>query len=89
MVLKMLLAKGKISPDVIALLDKWRHTGFNAYYGSRILPWQKSSMENLARYIIRASFSQERMAYHQEAGQEEYRSKDGSAIQVFEKTGHG
>jgi len=30
MVLRMLLAKGKISKDMIALLDKWRHTGFNA-----------------------------------------------------------
>ena len=29
MVLKMLLAKGKIRPEVIALMDKWRHTGFN------------------------------------------------------------
>jgi hypothetical protein len=41
MVLKMLLANGKISPDAVALLDKWRHTGFNAYCGPRILPWQK------------------------------------------------
>ena len=49
-VLSMLLAKGKISKDMIALLDKWRHTGFNGYCGPRILPWQKKSMENLARY---------------------------------------
>lgn len=61
MVLKVLLAKGKSSPDVITPLDKWPHTGFNAYCGPRILPWQESSMENLARYIIRASFSQEWM----------------------------
>ena len=41
MVLKMLLAKGKITADMIALLDKWRHTGFNAYCGPRILPCKK------------------------------------------------
>jgi len=75
MVLKMLLAKGKISPDVITLMDKWRHTGFNVFCGPRILPWQKRTMENLARYIIRASFSQERITYHRESGQVEYRSK--------------
>ncbi|MBU0699054.1 MAG: transposase, partial [Proteobacteria bacterium] len=75
MVLRMLLAKGKISKDMIALLDKWRHTGFNGYCGPRILPWHKKSMENLARYIIRASFSQERMTYLRESGQVEYRSK--------------
>ena len=41
-------------------------------------------MENLARYIIRASFSQERMTYHREKGQVEYRSKDGSRTKVFD-----
>ena len=78
MVLKMLLAKGKITTDVIALMDRWRHTGFNVFCGPRILPWHKRSMENLARYTIRASFSQERMTYHRESGQVEYRSKDCS-----------
>jgi hypothetical protein len=74
-VLKMLLAKGKITRDMIALLNKWRHTGFNVFSGSRILPRQEKSMENLARYIIRASFSQERMAYHRETGQVGYEAK--------------
>jgi hypothetical protein len=37
-VLYMLLAKGKITQDMIALLDKWRHTGFNVFAGKRILP---------------------------------------------------
>jgi len=43
-VLRMLLAKGKITTHVIALMDKWCHTGFNVFCGSRILPWQKISM---------------------------------------------
>jgi len=29
-VLKMLLAKGKITQDMISLLDKWRHTGWDS-----------------------------------------------------------
>lgn len=51
-------------------------------------------MENLARYIIRASFSQKRMTYlpgkasantgHREIGQVEYRLKDGSQTKVFD-----
>ena len=51
-------------------------------------------MENFSRYIIRASFSQERMAYlpggastktgHRETGQVEYKSKDGSQVKVFD-----
>jgi hypothetical protein len=34
-------------------------------------------MENLARYIIRASFSQERMTYLHYEGKVIYQSKDG------------
>ncbi|RZB37986.1 MAG: hypothetical protein SRB2_00693 [Desulfobacteraceae bacterium Eth-SRB2] len=79
----MLLAKGKITQDMINLLDKWRHTGFNVSCGPRILPWQRKSMENLACYIIRASFSQERMTYHRETGQVEYRSKDEKETQML------
>lgn len=83
-VLKMLRAKGKITQDMIALLEKWRHTGFNVFFGARILPRQEKSMENLARYIIRASFSQERMSYHRETRQVQYRSKDGAQTKVFD-----
>ena len=83
-VLKMLLAKGKITRDMISLLDKWRHSGFNVFFGPRILPRQEDSMENLARYIVRASFSRERMTYHRVAGRVEYQSKDGRETRVFD-----
>ncbi len=83
-VLKMLLAKGKITQKMIGLLDKWRHTGFNVFAGPRILPRFEKSMENLARYIIRASFSQDRMTYHRDIGQVEYKSKDGAQTKVFD-----
>ncbi len=41
-------------------------------------------MENLARYIIRASFSQKRMTYQRQAGRVEYRAKDNSQTKVFD-----
>ncbi|MCJ7500754.1 transposase, partial [bacterium] len=41
-------------------------------------------MENLARYIIRASFSQERMTYVPEESKVIYRSKDGQQEKVFD-----
>ncbi len=34
----MLLAKGKITQDMIKLMDKWRHTGFNVYCGPPLIP---------------------------------------------------
>ena len=40
-------------------------------------------MENLARYIIRASFSQERMQYLDQEGTVVYTSKDGATTRSF------
>jgi hypothetical protein len=51
----MLLEKGKITQDMIALLDKWRHSGFNVFCGPRIQPGGEEAMENLARYIARGA----------------------------------
>ncbi len=41
-------------------------------------------MENLARYIIRASFSQERMSYVPEESEVFYQSKDGKKERAFD-----
>ena len=40
-------------------------------------------MENLARYIIRASLSQERMTYVEDEGKVIYQAKDGSEKKEF------
>jgi hypothetical protein len=83
-VFKMLLAKGRIAQDLIAMLSNWRHSGFQVFCGQRIFPWDETAMENLARYIIRASFSQERMQYLPEPSQVVYRAKDGTKEKVFD-----
>jgi hypothetical protein len=62
-VFKMLLSKGKITADLVGMVMKWRHSGFNVFCGPRIQPKDEEAVENLARYIVRASFSQERMTY--------------------------
>ena len=41
-------------------------------------------MENLARYIIRASFSQERIQYLAEPSKVVYRAKGGTEEKVFD-----
>ena len=83
-VFKMLLAKGKITPDHISLLTSWRHSGFQVFYGPSIHPRKKEAMENMARYIIRASFSQERMTYLPKERQIIYRSKDKQQEKIFD-----
>ena len=82
-VFRMLLAKGKITRELIAMLSSWRHSGFHVFCGNRISPNDETAMENLARYIIRASFSQERMQYLDQEGKVVYASKDGKSIKVF------
>ena len=82
-VLRMLLNKGKITQEMIAMLATWRHSGFNVFCGNRISPDDDTAMENLARYIIRASFSQERMQYLDQEGTVVYTSKDGTTTRNF------
>jgi hypothetical protein len=83
-VFKMMLSKGKITQELVDMLMTWRHSGFNVFSGPRIQPGEEEAMENLARYIIRASFSQERMTYFPEVSKVVYRSKDGKEEKIFE-----
>jgi hypothetical protein len=82
-VFKMLLNRGKITKEMIAMLSSWRHSGFNVFCGNWIAPKDETAMEHLARYIIRASFSQERMRYLEQEGTVIYSSKDGRTSKNF------
>jgi hypothetical protein len=81
--LRMLITKGKITREMIALLSGWRYSGFHVFCGKRILPKEETALENLARYIIRASFSQERLQYLDTEGTVIYGAKDGKDRKVF------
>jgi hypothetical protein len=68
----------------------WQHSGFNVYSGNAIWPHNEERLENLARYIIRASFSQERMTYIPAHDASDgvarviYESKDGKTSKTFD-----
>jgi hypothetical protein len=83
-ILSMLKKRGLITERVIELIHSWRHSGFNVYCSERIYPRFAQSMENLARYIIRASFSQERLSYLSESSRVIYKSKDGKGTKEFD-----
>jgi len=89
-VFKMLKAEGKINNTVIDNMMTWHHSGFNVYFGSAIWPHNEEGLENLARYIIRASFSQERMTYIPDDESADgtakviYDSKDGKTTKTFD-----
>jgi len=78
----MLLIRGKITRDLIAILSNWRHSGFQIFCDHRLFSQDETTMENLARYILRASFSQGRMQYLAEPPKVVYRAKDGTEEKV-------
>ncbi len=80
----MLLARGRITKDLIAMLSNWRHSGFQVFCDHRLFPQDETAMENLAWYIIRASSSQERMLYLAEPSRVVYLAKDGTDEKVFD-----
>jgi hypothetical protein len=83
-VFKMLLKNEKITEELVQMVMGWRHSDFNVFCGPRIEPGSEDGRANLARYIIRASFSQERMTYVPEESKVVYKSKDGKEEKIFD-----
>ena len=69
-VLKMLLRKELLTPERITLLRSWEHSGFNVNATVRIGADDVAGRENLARYLIRAPFSMNKIRYDRAAGME-------------------
>lgn len=89
-VLKMLKKEGKINDAIIENMLSWRHTGFHVHVGGRIWPEDETALGNLAKYIVRASFSQQRMVYipaeksADGSAKVVYQSKDGRTERTFD-----
>ncbi|MBL7172360.1 MAG: transposase [Desulfobacteraceae bacterium] len=58
-------------------------SGFNVFCAPKIQPGGENAMENLARYIVRASVSQERITYVPEEAKVVYKSKDRKQEKIF------
>lgn len=56
-VFKMLLRKGLLTPERIKLMKSWGHSGFNVNAAVRIGADDAAGRENLARCLISATFS--------------------------------
>jgi hypothetical protein len=80
----------QINDTLIENMMQWRQSGFNVYCGEAIWLHNQEGLENLARYIIRASFSQERMSYipadesSDGTAKVVYESKDGRTQKTFD-----
>lgn len=74
-VLAMLREEGKIGDDAIGRLLTWRHSGFSVHNGVRVRRSDEEGRERIAQYIVRNTFSVEKMTYVKETGQVIYQSK--------------
>ena len=74
-VFKMLKEEGKIGDDLINRLIGWRHSGFSVHNGVRVRRDDEQGREALAQYIIRNTFSVEKLTYTNETATVIYRSK--------------
>ncbi|MEE4164456.1 MAG: transposase [Desulfocapsaceae bacterium] len=75
-VLKMLKKEGLIDDTFINMILKWRHTsGFSVHNEVRIKPDDDKGIENLSQYILRNSFSLEKLMYEEGDSSVIYRSK--------------
>lgn len=62
-VLRMLKKEKVISPAVINNMSTWQHSGFNIHCGNPVSFSDAETIERVARYIVRAPISQERLKY--------------------------
>ena len=89
-IFKLLKKEGMITDFIIDNMMGWHHSGFNVYCGKTLWPGDEEGIENLARYIIRASFSSERMTYipadDTQTGTAKviYESRDGRTSKTFD-----
>ncbi len=74
-VFKMLLKEKKISRELVDKLLSWKHSGFNIHNQVKIQSHDSHGRESLAQYILRSSFSQQKMTYREDTKTVLYRSK--------------
>ena len=74
-VLKFLIHEGRTEPEFAEKIRNWRHSGFGVHRGKRIGSDDREGLERVARYIVRNSFSLEKITYNEQTGSIIYRSK--------------
>ena len=75
----MLKKEKLINLAVINNMSTWQHSGFNVHCSSSVNFSDTEAIERLARYIVRAHISQERMKYIPDAN-----SSDGEGKVIYE-----
>ena len=62
------LSRYNSNAERMQLIRSWRHSGFGVYVGEAIEAGDREALEHVARYLLRAPVSLERLWYNPEAG---------------------
>ena len=74
-VFRELLAHKLISPELVARMKTWKHSGFNVHSGRSVPPENRAEREQLCQYVLRNPFSVERITLESPTDIIIYRSK--------------
>jgi len=88
---KTLLAREKISPRLVEIMQNWTHPGFSVFQGERMDPDDHPGRRRLAGYMVHPPISLERLRYRPETGQVIYYGRqrgrcsdaEASAARIF------
>jgi hypothetical protein len=67
-VFRFLRERELLSSKRMELIRSWRHSGFDVYVGDPVARQDRQRLEHLARYLLRAPISLERLWYDPQAG---------------------
>jgi hypothetical protein len=74
-IVKALLAREKITPQLVEIMQYWVHPGFSVYQGERIVPDDHEALQRLAGYMVHPPIALERLRYRPESGQVIYHGR--------------
>jgi hypothetical protein len=86
---KALLAREKISPRLVEIMENWVHPGFSVFQGEAIAPDDHQARQRLAGYMVHPPISLQRLRYRPESGQVIYYGRqrgpcgDASPARIF------
>jgi hypothetical protein len=66
--------EGKIHDELIENLMNWRHSGFSVHAETRIARDDRDGQKALAEYILRNTYSEQKITYLEDTGKVLYRS---------------
>jgi hypothetical protein len=74
-VFRLLVQRKLLSPALVHKFMQWKHSGFNLFRGDPVEGTHRAELEKLAQYILRHSFSVEKMTYIAQSSRVIYHSR--------------